>query len=485
MDRSLPFRVELALVAVGLAFVTLFSTYKLSDSPAIWYDEGLYTQLAMNLAAGHGQVLQVAPGSFVSSSGITAGFPLTAPVALSYRLFGVGVVQGRVVMVVFMLLFTSAAYVLIRRLYGARSALLMLPLLATYPVFYGDGKNVLGEVPGLFFLVLTLLSLVWLERSGWRDMRAYAASGCAAGLCVATKPLFILLGPAGIIAVLLVSRVKALSWKGLMFTCAGFLVPMALWAYLQLGPGDSFSSLASFYLNPYEYPPGGVASLLLSNALRFVKELSPLYTILFGGAWTLGVAVRLRQKQAVSAAEWTALMFSAFVLLFYLRTPGWYRYFFPATMLALLFASYSLEVLYEQVKRVVPLLRQIPLVLVFVCVLAVFQTYQLGWNSWVAGYYASTRTEDLQAFFATVSPSQSIFLYNDPEVAVLLPSSNYYQYVKPHPEQVFGGEELAVLARGTADLVVMNAETYKADMRPFAMYRLKQEVNRYIVLERI
>ncbi len=483
--RGLSFRTELALVGAALFFIAFFATYKLSDSPAIWYDEGFYTQLAMNLAEGRGQVLQVAPGQYVSSSGVTAGFPLVAPVALSYKLFGTGVVQGRAVMVAFMLLTIIAAYALVRVLFGAQSALLALALMATYPAFYGNGKSVLGEVPGLFFLMLTLAALVWLERSSWRDMRAYAAAGLAAGLCVATKPVFILLGLAGISATLLASRARVLSWKGVPITVAAFLIPTALWAYAQLGQGDSLSSLVSFYLNPYEYPPGGIARVALSNALRFLKELSPLYSLLFVGAWAFGIAVRARAREHVSAAEWTAFLFSSLVLIFYLRTPGWYRYFFPATMLAILFAPHSLEFLYARVTQRVGFAARVPVIAACVCMLAFFQMYQLGWSSWVASYYASTRTEDLQAFFATTSPFESFFLYNVPEVAVLLLSDNYYQFLRPHPQQLIGKQELSVLERGTANLVIVNGETYRADRTPFGRYRVKAEVNRYTVLERL
>src|SRR5689334_17644483 len=103
-------RIPLLVGAIIVAIVA--STYKLSEAPGIWFDEGFYTQMAMNFAEA-GQVLQIAPHEYVSSSYTTVGYPLIAPVALSFKLFGVGVLQGRAVMAAFILLFLISSYVLI------------------------------------------------------------------------------------------------------------------------------------------------------------------------------------------------------------------------------------------------------------------------------------------------------------------------------------------------------------------------------------
>ena len=60
--RTLPLSLEMLLLAAGLIFVLFAGTYKLADSPGIWYDEGYYTQLAMNFAEHGQQLLQVSPG---------------------------------------------------------------------------------------------------------------------------------------------------------------------------------------------------------------------------------------------------------------------------------------------------------------------------------------------------------------------------------------------------------------------------------------
>ncbi len=483
-DARLALKAEFAPLLVGVIFVVYAGTYQLTDSPAIWYDEGFYTQLAMNLAEGRGQVLQIAPETFVSAAGVTAGYPLVGPVALSYRVFGTGVLQGRIVMVIFLVLFIGVVYALARALFGIWDALLALAVIATYPVLYGNGKSVLGEVPGLFFLVLTLLALVWLERSDWRDWRAYALTGCAAGMCVATKPIFIMLGPAGIIPVLVASRVRALSLRGVLITVSTFAMPIIAWFFMQFGPGDSLASVLSFYANPYEYTTVGIAPMMLSNAWRFLTELSPLYTLAFIVMWGAGLFARVHKKERISVAEWVALAFSLFVLFFFLRTPGWYRYFFPATMMALLFAPRALRTTFELAANRTRFSGYGAWAAgMVVLALASIQIYQLRWDSWVASYYGSTRTEDVQAYLSSISHSEIVFLYNVPEVAILLPSRNYHQYLIPHPGQIIGGEELSLIEKGGADLVIINRETYENNTAPFAKYRVRGTVSRYAILE--
>src|SRR3954453_16311281 len=61
--------------------------------PGVWWDEGWTMSVARNLAErGHyGRLLdgQLAP------PGLEAAFPVTAPIALCFELFGVGIWQGR------------------------------------------------------------------------------------------------------------------------------------------------------------------------------------------------------------------------------------------------------------------------------------------------------------------------------------------------------------------------------------------------------
>ena len=208
-SREYPLKLEVLFIAALFVFVTFAATYRLTESPATWYDEGYLVQASKNLALYGQQQLQVAPGEFVSTASVSSGFTIFAPVALSFRLFGIGLLQARLVMVLYILAFCAAAYALIRSLFGQRSALWSLVALVGFAELYGNGKVVLGEVPGLFFLMLTLYFLHRLEKSAYTDMRLYLLSGLAAGLCIVTKPIFILFLPAAALVYL-----SSTSWTG-------------------------------------------------------------------------------------------------------------------------------------------------------------------------------------------------------------------------------------------------------------------------------
>src|ERR1051326_6513130 len=91
------------LPGVALLVTAVAAFYKLSDSPGIWYDEGYYFQLAVNVVHYGREVIQLAPHEFMSAWSITVGYPLIYPVALSMKLFGIGVLQARVPMALFII----------------------------------------------------------------------------------------------------------------------------------------------------------------------------------------------------------------------------------------------------------------------------------------------------------------------------------------------------------------------------------------------
>lgn len=471
-------------VCAAASAALFFSFYKLSESPSVWYDEGFYSQVAENVSLGKGSVLQVEPGKTIpASTAVTVGYPLIYPVAASYLLFGVGVLQGRVVMALFILGFLAGSYVLVRRLHGRDTAAFSLLLLATFPVLYGNGKSVLGEVPGMFYLTLAFLSLHALERSGYKSHVSAVFSGLFAGLCMATKPEYILLVPALGLVLLLFWRKIVPHWKNVLLAIGAALAPMVLWFYIQFASSDSFGSVIAFYANPYEIT--NLSSVVTHNALRFLTEASPLYLFVTLLIWGITLISRVRDKN-ISAVEVAAFVFSLAVILSFLRTPGWYRYFFPAQILGLLFFVPSLFYLTEKAVVAVPRVRNLRAVLIAgVMLLAAGQLYQLSNDSYVARYYHSARTKTLTDGLARLDPTQSVFLYNTPEVAVFLPHQNYFQYIAPHENQLIGGEEIENLRKGIPHVVIVStgAELKKPEL--FSGYRKKTELSRYTVLERI
>ena len=150
-----------------ISFVSFLSTFKITESPPVWYDEGYFQQIAVNLSRTGNFVVQVAPGEFIKPALISTGYPLLYPVSFVFKLFGEGVLQARLVMAFFIISLISIFFLLSKRLFGFRVAVFASILVASFPPLYGHGKSLLGEVPGLFFLLLFLFFMYKIVNSNY------------------------------------------------------------------------------------------------------------------------------------------------------------------------------------------------------------------------------------------------------------------------------------------------------------------------------
>jgi len=471
------------VVASIFVFVLIHASFRLTESPPVWYDEGFYMQAARLIVESGGDIgIMLSPEVNVGGEAITVGFPLIYPLGAALHLFGHSIHVARVVMVVFLLLFTGALWCYARRAFGVVVAVGVCVLIATLPTLYGNGKSVLGEVPGLFFLLLFMSSLyAYASRP---RMGVLIAGGIALGLGAATKPVF-LLALLALIPVLVLKR-KQLHLNPTMLTIGTLatLVPLVVWAATQFGSNTSLTALISFYANPYE--AGGVATLMSHNAFRFLREAVPLYLGAMMVLWVAALVLRHHRGVAVLPSEMFAFLFAILVLVFYMRTPGWYRYFFPALVLAIIFLPNNLMVLARAVfKRT-----RWQQIVVTTCVilLASVHLYQLYFDSWVAGYYQSRDTAQLETFFREWSTSHRgpLLLYNIPEIAIFLdPQLQYYQYLRPHENQVLGVENLSLLGQGYFRSIIINTKTLaNIEVLWQNMYPASTTIGHYTVLEK-
>ena len=476
--------IETIVIGVSVLIMVFFATYHLTEAPGIWYDEGFHTQIAMNLAEQGRQLLQIAPDTFVSSSAVTSGFPLIAPVALSYKLFGVGVLEGRAVMVLYIFALALVSFLFIRSLFGTRHAAWALAVLASLPTLYGNGKSVLGEVPGLFFLVLSLLLLHKLDRANYRSVWLSLAFGVSVGVCVAAKPIFFLFPLA--LAVTWLVRFRSIKVPLASFVAgfAGAILPLAVWVFTQFQSSDSVAFMVSFYANPYSVD---VTSSAGAGFLALFTNVTPLYVLGAMLIWAASFYVRRRAGESPATAELAAFVFCVVILLAYLRLPSWFRYFFEAMIVALLFLPYAFVRVATAVAETVRLsVGAVRYLSYGVLALAVcLQTYQLWDGSYVAEYYQGTRTAVLEEAFRSLPAGESVFIYDAPELAVLLPSRNYYQYIAPHPDYLIGSDELSHIAKGDVPYVILKTADYRAHAADFARYAPYETANRYTILKKL
>ncbi|MBI3634358.1 MAG: glycosyltransferase family 39 protein [Candidatus Yonathbacteria bacterium] len=448
------------------------STHKLTESPPVWMDEGIITQVAENIAINGVHGIQVAPQKFVSAGFVTTSYVVTYPISLSFRSFGVGVLQARVVMVLFLFAFFVLVYFLTKQEITKTLAVYALLLLVSFAPIYGNGKNVLGEIPGLVFLFAGLLCLGMVER-GLRTVAPFLLAGLLLGLCVVTKPVFLLVLPALVIPLYFYHRTFLSRPMFVGYFVLAFCVPVLVWFWVQFS-SDSFINILSIYANPHNT---SLLGSMFVNLKRLIIEIQPMYFMVLLGIWAVSFVVRLRRKVHISYVELVTFSFSVLIFLAYLRTVGYYRYFFLGQVFALMYFPLAFSTL---------LGGKIPKFAIgfIFTLLVVFQFYQTGFHSWVASYYQGTRTRELTAYFKTQPPEQIFFLYQVPEVALFLPISTYFQYMKVTSTILPGKEQLGKIREGLPDQIVIISEQYDPKDVMFVKYREKRVVDRYTILEK-
>ena len=252
-----------------------FST--LTTKPQIWVDEAKSIELARNFMDFGKLNIQTAPGEFTGFPEIlqSTGYPVTVPLAVFFKIFGYGLVQARIYMLVWMLAALSAVFMLGRRLFGDFSAIFAVLLIASFASFYDSGRTVVGEIPGFVFLLSGLY--FWLDRNN------YFFSGLFFGLSIVSKPsVFTWIIPT-IVLILLFERKDFL--KKIFLTGFG-MVPAALgWILLVLGNPfikASWINILNFYRNPYQSV--SLSENVISNLSRVLQSTTLIY---FGGLWII------------------------------------------------------------------------------------------------------------------------------------------------------------------------------------------------------
>lgn len=142
-------------VLVALSVLSV-ATVNLKTTPPLWWDEGWTLSVARNwVEMGHyGRLLNGQP----APAGLQAAFPVTAMVALSFHLFGIGIYQARLIAVIFTMATLAILYYLACSIYNRSIALGALAVLI-FMSGHSDintlvlGRQVLAEIPAMFYLL--------------------------------------------------------------------------------------------------------------------------------------------------------------------------------------------------------------------------------------------------------------------------------------------------------------------------------------------
>ncbi len=150
--------------------VLVLSVYKLESAPPFWWDEGWTLSVARNWVE-HGHYGNLRKGEPVPP-GLSGAWPIVAPIALSFQLFGVGLWQGRLVGVVLTICVLCLTYWLARELYNrtvASATVVILLCMSIHPILHPVliGRQVLGEIPLLCYTLAGYACFLRALRGTW------------------------------------------------------------------------------------------------------------------------------------------------------------------------------------------------------------------------------------------------------------------------------------------------------------------------------
>jgi 4-amino-4-deoxy-L-arabinose transferase-like glycosyltransferase len=473
-------KIILISVFVLAAFLICFH---FTDTPKVWVDEGVFTETAKNLAT-HGILgLQTEPGKFFPMNNflLSTGYPVILPVAGSFMLFGTGIWQARLPMLIYMFLLFVVFYLFVKKKYGFSAAILSVLLLLSFSPFYGNGRPVQGEVPGLFFMVLGSWFLLLWEGSAFQNKKWALFSGLALGLAAATKPIF-LLGVSATLVISLFFWFKKIGNKKALYLCGlGFILPVFFWCLIHLPNIGEVSKFFTYVLYFSGNHGSGIplSQTVITNLLKFFTESTPVLFLLLLLTIIFSVGYRYYKKTSLNASISEFFIFSFIILnwLGFLAGTGWYRYFFPAHVLVyLLFPAAILATAEISNKKFLKKsLFMIPFVLI------ILQFFHLVFLSDTSFAVKRTRNAELSAALSQISPSQKVLFDGHVEAIIFLKGDNYSQYLNMGDFLVVGNKN--AMTKPSEDFILTDSN------REINEYVLscydKKPVNSYLLFQKI
>ena len=316
-------------------------TINLQSTPPPWWDEGWTMSVARNWVASgnYGRLLDGQP----VARGLEAAFPVTAIVALSFRLLGIGIIQARLVAVIFTLAALVLLYGLARRFYDRSIAIATLLVL----IFMSSqveinpliaGRQVLGEIPALCFLLAGYLCFILAEK---RLVLFMLAAVCFWAVALFTKAQ---LQPFWAAAMSLPAALMLLQrrWRSAGMFVAGLILSAALY-------------LCLIFLFARIVPASPVSGLTRVIALVWVKQTRVfiLTDILRYGVPTLlalcwGTGRILRNESQLQThtdiVRFSFLVLAGSWFVWYVTLSlAWVRYILPAVFFGSVFVAAMLD----------------------------------------------------------------------------------------------------------------------------------------------
>jgi len=328
------------LIVISLGFI------KLETAPPLWWDEGWTLTVARNWVE-NGFYGRYMDGERISA-GLSGHFPVVASIALSFKLFGVGVWQGRLPGVLYTLATLTVLWKLNRRLFNPKIAtgglvlLLLTPIGGINPTMIA--RQALGEMPTLFFLTAGYLCLfLAFNKSTWYLI----PTTLILGLAINTKAQVFPFLSVSLILTVLIALIKR-NWRASLLIGVGYA---GAWLLSKL-----FLKLQGILLQGRTASGESLVDLLSVTAIVLnwdIRLQAILIAVIFTGITLLGLAfaareqlIRLVKDQKITDIN---IMRIAILILagswfgwFLFMANSWIRYLLPPVYLGSGFAAFFL-----------------------------------------------------------------------------------------------------------------------------------------------
>ena len=341
--RSLPSSVTIILISVAIITLLVLVFYNLTNFPSPWFDEGSHLHVPKSFVNFGVYADYSSEGFRYFGPSIGVGPTVMLPIAAMFQVFGVGLLQARLVMAVYLILALLVFYFLIQHIGGRKLALLSLILIVSTRsvLILETGRQVLGEVPGFLFLIAGL----WLWFSSWPkvNLSRLLIVGLLLGLAMITKYqyLLFLLPTLSLAWILNIFYYRNLSHKD-------FLVPIVvstgcfgLWGIFMLaflGPESFVDNLSLLR----ESVAGAALVFQPSVMIRNFETLTSRSVYLGAVIPSLlyGATIFLRRDQ--KGQKWATLFLLLAINLFWFvaASIGWLRYAFLGLGLTSIFIAH-------------------------------------------------------------------------------------------------------------------------------------------------
>jgi 4-amino-4-deoxy-L-arabinose transferase-like glycosyltransferase len=349
-----------ALLVVGwLAFALIavvLATYHLDRYPTTWFDEGSHLHVPKDLIQFGVYADRSSDGFHYFGPTIGVGPTVMLPIALAFRLAGIGLLQARLVIVLYMLASIALLGLLAGRRYGWAAAFVAATLLVVTPGvdFLTTGREVLGEVPAFAFLLVGIY-FWWRSLEARREIATILGAGLGFGLAALTKNQFGLVLVPTFVLLYLVDRLYYRQLR-LRHVAIPLLMVGGFWGagYLVLLPLLIQSRNLTEFIALFRSASGGAIFVFSpSRILSSLKFLLGPDDFAFWGIPALIYGLALARERSRAGLQ------QAFVLAFIVVGLGWYvfasigwpRYAFAPLALTTVFVAKLLVDLIRELAR--------------------------------------------------------------------------------------------------------------------------------------